>query len=186
MKILFKIGLDFRWENLTGHRILYKPVHHQNETWVGSLWWLFSILCLFFFLQAFDLLLSTCMEKSRGRQSTWRNYSVISLLRENLVWGGSKERDGSIEIGSVTKLQSYQCTVVYCEKCLFFLFFQLWAKLTVLNKTKAKRATFHAVMKMWYRGVIMNTGVNRMVITNRTSMHTKPSAHKGKDQAARN
>jgi len=32
----------------------------------------------------------------------------------------------------------------------------------------------------------MNTGVNRMIITNRTSMHTKPSAHKGKDQAARN
>lgn len=32
----------------------------------------------------------------------------------------------------------------------------------------------------------MNTGVNRMIITNRTSMHTKPSAHKGEDQAARN
>lgn len=32
----------------------------------------------------------------------------------------------------------------------------------------------------------MNTGVNRMIITNRTSMHTKPGEHKGKDQAARN
>lgn len=37
--------------------------------------------------------------------------------------GGRKERDGSIEIGSVTKLQGYQCTVVCCEKCLFFFFF---------------------------------------------------------------
>lgn len=34
--------------------------------------------------------------------------------------GGRKERDGSTEIGSVTKLQGYQCPVVFCKKCLFF------------------------------------------------------------------
>lgn len=31
MKILLKIGLDFRWENLTGLRIPYKSVHHHAE-----------------------------------------------------------------------------------------------------------------------------------------------------------
>lgn len=34
--------------------------------------------------------------------------------------GGRKETDGSSEIGSVTKLQGYQCPVVCCEKCLVF------------------------------------------------------------------
>lgn len=33
---------------------------------------------------------------------------------------GRKGRNGSTEIGSVTKLQGYQCPIVCCEKCLFF------------------------------------------------------------------
>lgn len=38
--------------------------------------------------------------------------------------GERKERDGSTEIGSVTKLQGYQWPIVHCEKCLFiFLIF---------------------------------------------------------------
>lgn len=151
-----------------------------------------SILCLFFscrLLICFSPLVWRSPEDHVGQTINLEKLFCHQLVEGKPCLlekrGRRKERDGSIEIGSVTKLQGYQCTVVCCEKCLFF-FFQLWAKLIVLNKTKAKRATFHAVMKMWYRGVIMNTGVNRMIITNRTWMHTKPSAHKGKDQAARN
>lgn len=121
----------------------------------------FSSLPLLFYsplLQPFDLLLSTCMKISRepcgAKQSTWRNYSVISSLREKPLLlkkrGRRKERNGSTEIGSVTKLQGYQCPVVCCEKCL--VVFQSWAKSIVLNNTKAKRATFHAAMKTWSRG----------------------------------
>lgn len=127
MKILLKIGLDFKWENLTGLRIPYKSVHHQAEIWAASLWCLFSILCLFFscsLLIYFPPLVRRSPEVQVGQ-----TINVKKLFCHQLVEGkpcllkkrgGRKETDGSTEIGSVTQLHGYQCPIVCCEKCLVF------------------------------------------------------------------
>lgn len=128
----FKVCLDFGWENLPVLKMLNKPVHHQTEIWVRSLWYPFQSRAPLFW--AFDLQLSRIQIFQEVRVGRAINLEILFchqfIERKSCLFKKKKKekkekkrKETSTEIELVANLQGYQCPFVLCEK--YLMLFQL-------------------------------------------------------------
>lgn len=88
MKILFKIGLDLdgkMWQVSEYFTSLFIISLKPEQDLYGVFFQSSASFFLAAFWSASHHLYEDLQRTMWGKQSTWRNYSVISLLRENLV-----------------------------------------------------------------------------------------------------